>query len=82
MMDVGCISFGNSRAGAAIRVLKDEIIDRHMWEEEFHKKDYECEKLKEEVELLKEKVSSLELRGHGKTKEDSCRKGCRKSTRK
>ena len=43
---IGRISFGNTRAGEAIRTLKDEIIDKHMWEEECRKKDEEIERLK------------------------------------
>ena len=50
---VGRISFGNTRAGEAFRTLKDEILDKYMWEEECRKKDEEIERLKKENEGLR-----------------------------
>lgn len=45
-MDVGRISFGNTRAGVAIDTLKEEILDKYLWEDECMKKDEEIERLK------------------------------------
>lgn len=74
---IGRISFGNTRAGKAIDVLKEEIIDRHMWEEESRKKDGEIEFLREQVNKLQGIVDKCGIKsqrkilkefGHGRKK--------------
>ena len=60
-MQVGKITFSN-RTENALKVLKDELIDKQMWEEEWHKKDYENEKLREEIADLKAEIRKLKAR--------------------
>lgn len=50
---VGRINFDGTREGNALDVLRDALIDKKMWEEEFHRKDYECENLKEQLARCK-----------------------------
>jgi len=50
---VGRINFDGTREGKALDVLREALIDRDMWESEYYKKDYECEKLREELSKYK-----------------------------
>lgn len=53
---VGRINFDGTREGKALDILREALIDRDMWEQEFYKKDYECEQLKEELAKCRRKM--------------------------
>jgi hypothetical protein len=82
-MDVGNITF-SPKAYDALRIFRDELIAATMWEEEFWKKDYECEELRERINKLQGIVDALGIKSQRNIirRIDKCHKVCRKSKKK
>ena len=57
-MQVGQITF-NPRIDYAVSIIKEELIDGKMWEEECHKKDYQIDEMADEIADLKEENERL-----------------------
>lgn len=66
-MVTGRITF-NPRIESALETIKDEAINAKLWEEEFHKKDNECEELKEENKRLSALVEKMLCEKKGRKK--------------
>lgn len=61
-MVTGRINFDGTREGKALDVLREALIDRDMWEQEWAKKDYENEELRKDIANLKVVIRELSKR--------------------
>ena len=55
-LEVGKISFGNTRIGHALSIIQDEHLDGQMWKYECFKLQNERDKLVDEIADLKKKL--------------------------
>lgn len=61
-MQVGKITFGNSRIEESFLAIREELAMGKMWEQEFFRLDYEVSNLRDDVRRLTELISAKKRR--------------------